>query len=319
MRGDLFCHLVTFEDVLTGRDLEAHFVSQADEHQDLVGAIAVSMDEPLAFEHLDERIELKIAPRREQVLSRLFLGLVVLPFLAIGLGAGKRIADDVLDPLSRGWKPLRIGGRLAALPRDVLAEGKLDSGQRALKDQVARPRLAVAELDDDRLATNRVGAAVQNIRGGRATRQVAIDVDICRIEDVLHAGHRADRDAALVDRVVADVGMRIDDPGRDELAGRVVDVSAGRNRDVRANGRDLSVAYQHRPVGDRAASGGDDRCIPNRHDSGRRALSEDGHCRGGATVPKDAGQRTHGEATGQPAANHAKPPENGRPGQRARR
>ena len=133
VRGDLLGHLVALEHVLEGGDLEAHLVGEADQHQDLVGAIAVRVNQALAFEHLDQRVELQIAARREHVLAGLLLRLVVLPVLAVGLGARERVANDVLDALARGRKPLRIGRRLAALPGDVLAEGELDAGQRALE------------------------------------------------------------------------------------------------------------------------------------------------------------------------------------------
>ena len=135
VRGDLLRHLVALEDVLERRDLEAHLVGEANEHQDLVGAVAVRVDEALALEHFDERVELQIAARREHVLAGLLLRLVVLPLLAIGLGAREGVADDVLDALARRRKPLRVGRRLAALAGDVLAEGELDAGQRALEDR----------------------------------------------------------------------------------------------------------------------------------------------------------------------------------------
>ena len=79
MRGDLLRDLVALEHVLERRDLEAHLVGEPDEHQDFVGAVAVRVHQPLAFEDFDERIELQIAPRRERVLvGRLGL-LVLLP------------------------------------------------------------------------------------------------------------------------------------------------------------------------------------------------------------------------------------------------
>ena len=69
MRGDLLRDLVALEHVLEGRDLEAHLVGEADHHQDFVGAIAVRVDEALALEDLDERVELQVAPRRQHVLA----------------------------------------------------------------------------------------------------------------------------------------------------------------------------------------------------------------------------------------------------------
>ena len=82
MRRDLLRDLVALEHVLEGGDLEAHLVGEADQHQDLVGAVAVRVHEALAFEDLDERVELQIAPRRSTSWPAFFLRLVVLPVLA---------------------------------------------------------------------------------------------------------------------------------------------------------------------------------------------------------------------------------------------
>ena len=69
MRGDLFRDLVTLEHVLERGDLEAHLIGQADQHQDLVSAVAVCVHEPFPFEDLDQRFELQVAPGRQHVLA----------------------------------------------------------------------------------------------------------------------------------------------------------------------------------------------------------------------------------------------------------
>ena len=137
VRGDLLRDLVALEHVLEGGDLEAHLLGDPDHHQDLVGAVAVRVDEPLAFEDLDQRFELQVAARRERVgVGGLGL-LVVLPGLLIRLGARERVADHVLDALPRDRVAARPGDlRLRDVLR-VLAEGELDAGHRPLENQVA--------------------------------------------------------------------------------------------------------------------------------------------------------------------------------------
>ena len=61
--------LVPFEHVLQRLDLEAHLVGESQQHQDLVGAVAVRVHETLALEDLHERLELQIARRRDDVLA----------------------------------------------------------------------------------------------------------------------------------------------------------------------------------------------------------------------------------------------------------
>ena len=86
-------------------------------------------------------------------------------------------------------------------------------------------------------------------------------------EHVAHAGHRADRRRALVDRVVGDVRVRVDDARRDELAGAVIDVGARRDLHVRADRGDLAVADHDRAVVDGAARDGDDRRVADGGDA----------------------------------------------------
>ena len=64
VRGDLLGDLVALEHVLKRRDLEAYLVGEPNQHQDFVGAIAVRMDQALAFENLDEGVELEVAAGR---------------------------------------------------------------------------------------------------------------------------------------------------------------------------------------------------------------------------------------------------------------
>ena len=62
---DLVGDLVALEHVLQRGDAEAEFLGDAQQLQDLVGAVGVRVHEALALEHLDQRLELEVARRRD--------------------------------------------------------------------------------------------------------------------------------------------------------------------------------------------------------------------------------------------------------------
>ena len=64
---DLVGDLVALEHVLEGVDLEPELVGDADQHEDLVGAIAVRVHLEIAVQNVDERFEPQVAPRRDRV------------------------------------------------------------------------------------------------------------------------------------------------------------------------------------------------------------------------------------------------------------
>jgi hypothetical protein len=119
---------------------------------------------------------------------------------------------------------------------------------------------APPQLHHEVLAADRVGAAVQHVGGGDAAGEVAVDVDVRRIEDVLDAGHRADGRPTLVDRVRRDVRVGVDDAGRDELA-LAVDHRRARRRvaGALADEADRSAVEHHGAVLDALAGGGQHR------------------------------------------------------------
>ena len=69
-RLDLVGDLVALEHVLERADREAELLRDAAEHQDLVLAVAVAVDEALAREDLGERLELEVAARRRRPCGR---------------------------------------------------------------------------------------------------------------------------------------------------------------------------------------------------------------------------------------------------------
>ena len=101
-------------------------------------------------------------------------------------------------------------------------------GMRAFEEQVFAALLAPAQLDDRVAAADRVARAVQHVGDRDAAGELAIDVDVGGVEHVLDAHHRRHDRAALVDGVGGDVRVRVDDAGRDELAGGVDHLGARR-------------------------------------------------------------------------------------------
>ena len=260
-------HLVALEHVLEGGNLEAHLFSEPDEHQRFVGAIGVGVHQALAFEDLDQRLELQIASRHRRVLARFLAAFVVQPLFLVDLGAAERIADHELGAGARNRIAARSG--LPELPHvfRILAERELDARRSAFEDQPARV-LAPAQFDHLVLAADRVGAAVQHVRHRQAAGEVAIDCDVGRVEDVLDPRHRAHRRAALVDRFRGNVRVRVDDAGRDESPGGVDNLRARRYRRAGSADRgDPAVADDHHAVLDGAARDGQNGAATNRDDT----------------------------------------------------
>src|SRR5207302_1482616 len=67
LRGDLIC----LKAMLQCCDAKTKLVRKLQQVQMFVGTIAVTMDQTLAFEHLDERFEFQIASRLDFGLARL--------------------------------------------------------------------------------------------------------------------------------------------------------------------------------------------------------------------------------------------------------
>ena len=124
--GDRLRDLVALQHVLEGPDGEAEILGEADEHQDLVLAITVAVDEALAVEDLDERVELEVAAGRHDAGScRLLQVEIPLPLGLVLAGSGERIANDRLDTHTRLW----VANLLVIAPvrlLDVLPQGEFD-------------------------------------------------------------------------------------------------------------------------------------------------------------------------------------------------
>ena len=158
------------------------------------------MHQALAFQHFDQRFQFQIAARRDGGLALGGLGLVVVPGLLICFGVGEGFADHILDAHAGGGiaadsvltRPaVRVAGALR-----IFAEGELDAGLGAFEDHVVRV-FAPAHFEHGAFAADGVGAAVQDVGGGDAARQRAVDGDVVGIENVFDADHGGHRDSCL--------------------------------------------------------------------------------------------------------------------------
>ena len=279
MCRDLVGDLVALEHVLQRRDPEAELLGQPQQHQDLVGAIAVRVHEALALEDLHERLELQIAPGfdgRRVLLSALDPGR---PRGLVRLRTREGVANHELDAHSAGRIPPRT--LLAELPHvlRVLAERELDAWHRARELEVVAAGLAPAQLDHQVLAADRVCAAVQHVGRRDAAGQVPVDVVVGGVEDVLDARHRAHRRPAFVDRVGGDVGVRVDDAGRYEPAFRVDDLGARGHVGAGAHRCDTPAFDDDGARGDRALGDSEDCGVGDGDDRRGSGLSVRGRCR----------------------------------------
>ena len=269
--GDGVGHLVALEHVLEGPHGEAELVGEADEHEDLVLAVAVAVNDALAVEDLDERVELQVAPGRHGPYPLVGAqGEVAIQPRPVLAGGDEGIADDRLDT--------HAGVGVAALGAlDVLAERELDSGDRVVDAQVvggARP----AELDHAVLAPDGVRRAVQQVGDGETSGELPVPVDVVGVDHVADADLGADRLRPLVD-AAADAGMRmaVDEAGGQVLAGGVDHLGIGRR--VEPGGLP--------DVGEPAAADEDGGVVDDpRRPGGPHRRAHDGH---GAT-PRGLGQ-----------------------------
>src|SRR6266850_2867636 len=262
-------NFVTFENVLKSADFEAELFRDPQEHQNLILAIAVRVHVALAFEHFDERLESQIAARRNEIL---FAGsgtlVVVFPGFLIVARFAERAANCLFNAHARRRITLGLPWDAEIRTLRVFAERELDAGKRALERQLGRG-LAPAQLDDQRLPADGIGGPVQNVRRSYAARQVAINVNVVRIQNLGHVHHRRDGNTALVNAFRRNVRMAINDAGDDELPRGVNHLRIFRRLDGLADFRDFAIFNKDRAVLDRSVRNGENGCILNDDDGGR--------------------------------------------------
>ena len=107
---------------------------------------------------------------------------------------------------------------------------------------------------------------MEHIRHRRPSRELAVDPDIIRFEDVGDTGLARDRLSSLVDACGRGVGMTIDDSRRNMFAGRIDDERILLSFDVLADLNNLPLDDQHISVVDLPRGTlRPDRCIPDEH------------------------------------------------------
>src|SRR6267154_915972 len=213
----------------------------------------------LAFENFNERLEPQIAARRCRVFVAARDALVVgVPGRFVIAGFGERAANGFFHAHARGGIARgSAGAEIGAL--GIFAQSELDARQRAFKGELGGG-LTPTQLDDDGLTADGVGAAVQDIGGGHAAGEVAVDGNVVRVEHVGDVDDRGDRDAAFVDVTIhGDVRVTINDAGDDELSGGVDDLGIFRRFDACANVDNFPVPDQDGAVFDGAVGNGEDR------------------------------------------------------------
>ena len=156
MLPDLVRHLVPFEYVLQRPDFEPELVGDVEQHRDLVGAIAVRVNQYLPGEHIREYIQCKVAVGFGQLLASGGARPIVVPSLGVLACSEKTFANHVLDAHPRGRearRASRLSWRVAALR--VLAERHLDAA-RSAGDEHLLDRTSEFHLYDGVLSANRV-------------------------------------------------------------------------------------------------------------------------------------------------------------------
>ncbi len=280
--GQLAGDLVGLDGVVKGGDVIAELVRDVDHLEHLVGAVAVVLHQDRAVQDPDQRLEPEIALGRLLALAVLVLlgvGGVVLPALAVVLGADPRLA--VAGDVAHARR-----GRLAMLavdPLGILAAGHFQPVRRAGKlHRVDAEGRHV--LDGDAAPAEQVGGAGKDLHGGHAAGEGEGELRVLRPDRML----RPDVGGVRIGRLVAvgvgrhrgrgvDPEMRVsvDQPGSHPFAGAVDHLGPRGSLDCRgvpAHGGDPAVAQQHGRPFQPLPGAGQHRGIADQHGRGRPPL-----------------------------------------------
>ena len=245
--GDLVGDLVALQHVVQGPDAEAEVLRSTQQHQDLVGPVAVAVDDQLALHHLHEGVQANVTARRRRVLPTCSAGLVLRPLRAV---LGSALEGTVVDRLHAEPSRREAYSRSAPVRTfGVLAQGELDPLRPALEAEHVRRALVAlppAQLQELRPAADRIRGAVHDLHHGRPTSECAVDPEVVRIDHVGHVDLGRDRDRALVDPAVdRHVRVGVDRAGREVVATGIEDVRTLRRGQVRTDRSDQAVDHEH--------------------------------------------------------------------------
>src|SRR6188508_883080 len=151
----------------------------------LVRAVAVTMNQTLSLQDLNEGFEFKIASRRDR---QFFLAKIVPLLLVIA-----RTSEGIPDHFHRTHSGSRISLRLPRLRLEiralyVLAQCELDP-RRCSIDREIFSRMAVFEFDRDALSADRIRRSMQKQAPGNAACKGTIYRDVLWIEHVPNTSH----------------------------------------------------------------------------------------------------------------------------------
>ena len=250
--GDLVGDLPALADVME-HDFEAEFLLHAEHGEDVVVAVGVVLDDAFAVEHVDEHLHREVT-RGE------FLG-VALGALDLGLvflGLDELVADE------RGG--LGAGaGEVAGAAHGVGAVGHLEAaggGAVGELDEQVVDDAAVAQLQVEGLAADEMAGAGHDVDGGEAAGLRLLDGVVLHVDGIEHAHVGLDGVGAVGPGAAADVAVRVDEAGHEDLAGDVDALDVGREADGGriADGDDLAVLHEEDAVLDRRGVDGEDAC-----------------------------------------------------------
>src|SRR5438477_1137059 len=235
------------------------------------------MNIALAFKNFDQRLQSQVAAWWDEIFFAGGNALVVnVPGIFVITGFGECAPNRLFNAHSSGGIALRLARHAEIRAFGIFPESEFDSRQRAFQRQF-RSGLAPTTFDHRSLTADCICAAVKNIRSGHASGEIAIDVNVSRIENLCDICDRRNRDAALVHSTFnRNMRMAIDDSRHHELACRINDCGILGSFQRRTNLRNFAILNENGPVFNRAMRDGKNSRVLYENYGSR--LWRHGHC-----------------------------------------